>query len=96
MFLEYECYIAAGSHVDIENNENDKMLIEEYASSKVQITILTFLHKRVFQTNALVRTWYKPRDMSARTTASVRGATIHCTDNAERSCGSPTTGGTYT
>jgi len=65
MFLEYECYIAAGSHVDIENNENDKMLIEEYASSKVQITILTFLHKRVFQTNALVRTWYKPRDMSA-------------------------------
>ena len=65
MFLEYECYIATGSHVDIENNENDKMLIEEYASSKVQITILTFLHKRVFQTNALVRTWYKPRNMSA-------------------------------
>jgi len=22
-------------------------------------------HNRVFQTNALVRTWYKPRDMSA-------------------------------
>ena len=29
------------------------------------ITVVTFLHKRVFQTNALARTWYKPRGMSA-------------------------------
>jgi len=34
--------------------------------------------------------------LESRTTASVRGATIHCTDNAERSCSSPATGGTYT
>jgi len=34
--------------------------------------------------------------LESRTTASVRGATIHCTDNAERSCGSPATGGNYT
>ena len=60
----YECYIAAGSHVDVGNDENDRMLVEEYARNKAQITVVTFLHKRVFQTNALARTWYKPRDMS--------------------------------
>jgi len=65
MFPMYECYIAAGSHVDVGNDENDKTLVEEYASNKAQITVVTFLHKRVFQTNALARTWYKPRDMSA-------------------------------
>ena len=59
----YMC--AAGSHVDVGNNGNDRTLIEEYAGSQAQITVVTFLHKRVFQTNALVCTWYKPRDMSA-------------------------------
>jgi len=34
--------------------------------------------------------------LESRTTASFRGATIHCTDNAERSCSSPATGSTYT
>jgi len=34
--------------------------------------------------------------LESRTTASMHGATIHCADNAERSCGSPATGGTYT
>jgi len=34
--------------------------------------------------------------LESRTTASVRGATIHCIDNAERSCSCPATGGTYT
>jgi len=33
--------------------------------------------------------------LESRTAASVRGATIHCADNAERICGSPATGGTY-
>jgi len=61
----YEYYIAAGSHVDVGNDENDRMLVEEYARNKAQITVVTFLHKRVFQTNALAHTWYKPRDMSA-------------------------------
>jgi len=67
MFLLYKCYIAAESHVDIGNDENDRTLFEEYARNKAQITVVTFLHKRVFQTNALARTWYKPRDMSAST-----------------------------
>ena len=65
MVPKYDCYIAAGSHVDVGNDENDRTPTEEYARSQVQITVFTFLHKRVFKTNALVRTWYKPRDMSA-------------------------------
>ena len=49
MFPEYECYIAAGSHVDVGNDENDRTLAEEYARSKAQITVVTFLPKRVFK-----------------------------------------------
>ena len=51
--------------MDVGNDENDRTLVEEYARNKAQITVVTFLHKQVFQTNALARTWYKPRDMSA-------------------------------
>jgi len=65
MFPVYECYIAAGSHVDIGNDKNNRTLVQEYARNKMQITVVMFLHKPVFQTNALARTWYKPRDMSA-------------------------------
>jgi len=61
----YECYIAKGSHMDAGNDENDRTRFEEYAHNKAQITVVTFLHKQVFQTDALARTWYKPRDMSA-------------------------------
>jgi len=64
-FLEYECYIAVGSHVDVGNNKNDRMLIEEYALSKAQITLVIYLRKRFFQANALVRTWQNPHEMSA-------------------------------
>ena len=48
MFAKYECYIAAGSHVDVGNDEIDRTLAEEYARSKAQITVVTFLHKQVF------------------------------------------------
>jgi len=65
MFPVYECYMAAGSHVDVGNNEHDRTLVEVYARNKAQITVVTFLHKQVFPSNALARTWYKPRDMSA-------------------------------
>ena len=34
--------------------------------------------------------------LEPRPTAFVHGATIHCLNNSERSCGSPATGGTYT
>jgi len=65
MFPQYDRYVAAGSHVDVGNDENEQTEIEEYARSKAQISVVTFLHERVFQTNALVRTWHKPRDMAA-------------------------------
>ena len=48
MFPMYECYIAAGSHVDVGNDENDRTLVEEYANNKAQITVVTFLHKPFF------------------------------------------------
>jgi len=35
MFPTYECYFAAGSHVDVGNDGNDRTLIE-YARSKAQ------------------------------------------------------------
>jgi len=62
---EYECYVAAESHVDTGNHENDRTLAQEYARNKAQITVVTFLHKRVFRGNTLARTCHKPRDMSA-------------------------------
>ena len=65
MFPQYDRYVAAGSHVDVGNDENEQTEIEEYARSKAQITVVTFIHKRVLQTNALVPTWYKPLVMSA-------------------------------
>ena len=40
MFPKYECYIAAGSHVDVGNDENDRALTEEYARSRAQITVV--------------------------------------------------------
>jgi len=48
MFPKYECSIAAGSHVDVGNDENDRTLTEEYACSKAQITVVAFLFKRNF------------------------------------------------
>jgi len=65
MFPKFGRYIAARSHADVGNDKIDRTLSEEYARNKAQITIVTFLHKRVCQTNARVHTWHKPRDMSA-------------------------------
>jgi len=38
MFPMYKCYIAAGSHVDVGNDENGRTLAEEYARNKAQIS----------------------------------------------------------
>jgi len=38
IFPRYECYIAAGSHLDVGNDENHRTLTEEYAHSNAQIT----------------------------------------------------------
>jgi len=49
MLPKYEGYIAAGSHVDVGNDENDRTLTEQYALSKGQITVVTFLHNEFFK-----------------------------------------------
>jgi len=46
MFPMYECYITAGSHVNVGSEKNDRTLVEEYERNKAQITVVLFLHKR--------------------------------------------------
>ena len=58
-FPEYDCYIAAGDHLNVGKDDNDVALIEEYARSAAQITVVTFLHKRVFQGQVLVKNWHQ-------------------------------------
>ena len=55
MFPKYKCYIAAGSHVDVGNDENDRTLIEECARSNVQITVVTFLYQATAKWHDLQR-----------------------------------------
>jgi len=50
--------------VDVENDENDRTRTKEYARSKAKITVVTFLHKQVFQTHAMVLIWHKPCQIS--------------------------------
>ena len=45
MFPENKCYITVGTHVDVGNDKKDRTETEEYERSKVQITLVTFLHK---------------------------------------------------
>ena len=54
-FPEYDCYIAVRDYVDVGKDGDDEKLTEEYARGEAQITVVTFLHKRVFQDHALVK-----------------------------------------
>ena len=58
-FSEYDCYIAVGDYEDVGKDDDDEELTEEYARNEAQITVVTFLHKRVFQDHALVKNWHK-------------------------------------
>jgi len=54
-FPEYECYIAAGSDVDIvADTDGDQVPSDGYNDTRAHITVVTFLHKRVFRPKALV------------------------------------------
>ena len=67
-YPEYECYIAAGSDIDIvADTGGDQVPSDGYNGGRAHITVVTFLHKRVFCPKALVvtRNWYKPRDKKA-------------------------------
>ena len=62
-YPEYECYIAAGSDVDlVADTDGDQVPGDGYNDRRAHITVVTFLHKRVFRPKALVVNWHKPRD----------------------------------
>ena len=51
-YPEYECYIAAGSDIDLiadTDSESDR-----YNDARVHITVVAFLHKRLFAPNNLL------------------------------------------
>ena len=54
-YPEYECYIAAGSDVDLAaDTDGDQVPGDGYNDRRAHITVVTFLHKRVFRPKALV------------------------------------------
>jgi len=65
-YPEYECYIAAGSDIDlIADTDGDQVPSDGYNDGKAHITVVTFLHKRVFRPKALVVNWHTPREKKA-------------------------------
>jgi len=60
---EYECYIVAGSDVDlVADTDVYQVPSDGYNDGRAHITVVTFLHKRVFRPKALVVNGHKPRD----------------------------------
>ena len=48
-YPEYECYIATGSDVDlVADTDGDQVPIDGYNDGRAHVTVVTFLHKRVF------------------------------------------------
>jgi len=48
-YLEYECYIAVGSDVDVvADTDGDQVPSDGYNDGRAPITVVTFLHKRFF------------------------------------------------
>jgi len=65
-YPEYECYIAAGSDIDlVAGTDGDRLQSDGYNDGRVHITVVTFLHKRVFRLKALAVNWHKPREKKA-------------------------------
>jgi len=61
-YPEYECYIAAGSDIDLVAGTDDEQVSSDgYNYGRAHITVVIFLHKRVFRPKALVVNWHKPR-----------------------------------
>ena len=46
-------------------DDDDEELTEEYARRAAQITVVTFLHKRVFQGYAMVKNWHQASENPA-------------------------------
>jgi len=61
-YPEYECYIDAGSDVDLVTDTDDyKVLNDGYNDGRAHITAVTVLHRRVFCPKAPIVNWRKPR-----------------------------------
>jgi len=62
-YPEHKCYIAAGSDVDlVADTDGDQVPSDGYKDGRAHVTVVTFLHKRVFRSKSLVVNWHKPRD----------------------------------
>jgi len=62
-YPEYECYIAAGSDVDlVADTVGDQVPSDGYNDGRAHITVVAFLHKYVFCPKALVVNGHKPRE----------------------------------
>jgi len=54
-YPDYECYLAAGSDIDlVADTDSDQVPSDGYNDGRAHITVVTFLHKRVFRPKALV------------------------------------------
>jgi len=63
-YPEYECYIAAGSDIDlVADTDGDQVPSDRYIDGRAHITVATCLHKRVFR--PLVVNWHNPREKKA-------------------------------
>ena len=63
MYPKYEATIAAGSDIDLVAGTDDEQVSSDgYNYGRAHITVVIFLHKRVFRPKALVVNWHKPRE----------------------------------
>jgi len=67
-YPEYESCIAAGNDIDLvadTDGDGEQVPSDGINDGKAHITVVTFLHKRVFRPKALVVNWHKPPEKKA-------------------------------
>jgi len=67
-YPEYKCFQStnAGSDIDlVADTDGDQVPIDVYNDGRAHITVVTFLHKRVFCPKPLVVNWRNPREKKA-------------------------------
>ena len=58
--------IATGSDIDlVADTDCDQVPSDGYNDGKAHITVVTFLHKRMFRLKTLVVNWHKPQEKKA-------------------------------
>ena len=65
-YPKYGCYIAAGNDIDlVADADRDQVPSNAYNDERAHITVVTFLHKRMFRPKAPVVNWNKPQEKKA-------------------------------